>query len=372
MVPKYKDNQHKILEAPMTNEDLVQLDNKLDQADSPELLELRRNAALYITALSDELDADDFKMTKIGKKGMWSFQLGSNFTVGQLGDEIEELPRSDDLVFEAENLDPHIPSWSGIAYHPKISGPREVRSMRRVRGSRVTPHYIFGPDDRQVYYPSAYPWRCVGRVFAWTDPSSPGPSWSGAGALVGRNVVVTASHVVPWGSSPWMMQFIPAYYDGASLLGSGVYSYVQSVRGYKNHGQGDDMAVLKLYTPLGNTLGWFGTKTYHDSWEDGNYWTKCGYPGAVAFGQRPSRITWFPIIDDDNDGAGVELEYRADSSGGDSGGPVFGWWSGLPYIIGAHSGGEQEYHFPFSIVKNNVAAGGSALPNLVIWAHNNW
>ena len=61
------------------------------------------------------------------------------------------------------------------------------------------------------------------------------------------------------------------------------------------------MATLKLYTPLGETLGYFGYKTYHDSWEDGHYWTKCGYPGAVASGQRPSRITWFPIVDDDND-----------------------------------------------------------------------
>jgi hypothetical protein len=169
-----------------------------------------------------------------------------------------------------------------------------------------------------------------------------------------------------------MIKFVPAYYDGSSLLGSGIYSYVQSYRGYRDHGQGDDMAVLKLYTPLGDSLGWFGSKTYDDDWEDGNYWTKCGYPGAIASAQRPSRITWFPIIDDDNDGAGVELEYHADSSNGDSGGPVFGWWNSSPYVIGTHSGGEEEYHFPFSIVKNNVAAGGSALPNLIIWAQNNW
>lgn len=32
----------------------------------------------------------------------------------------------------------------------------------------------------------------------------------------------------------------------------------------------------------------------------------------------------------------------------------------------------EEYHFPWYIVKNNVAAGGSILPNLIIWAQNNW
>ena len=168
------------------------------------------------------------------------------------------------------------------------------------------------------------------------------------------------------------MKFVPAYYDGTSTSGSGVYSYVETYRGYEPHGQGDDIAILKLYTPLGDALGYFGAKTYNDDWEDGNYWTKCGYPSAVSSGQRPSRITWFPIIDDDNDGAGVELEYHADGSGGDSGGPVFGWWNDLPYIIGAHSGGEEEYEFPFSIIKNNVSAGGSILPNLINWGRSNW
>jgi hypothetical protein len=135
----------------------------------------------------------------------------------------------------------------------------------------------------------------------------------------------------------------------------------------------DDMAVLKLSIPLGDSLGFFGCQLYRDAWEGGNYWTKCGYPGAVASGLRPSRVTWFPIIDDDNDGQGVELEYRADGSPGDSGGPVFGWWDdGYPYVIGTHSGGEEEYEFPFSIIKNNVAAGGAVLSNLIGWARSNW
>ena len=132
------------------------------------------------------------------------------------------------------------------------------------------------------------------------------------------------------------------------------------------------MVVMKLYTSLGNDLGYFGYKTYNDDWEDGHYWTKCGYPGMVAGAERPSRVTWFPIIDDDYDGSGVELEYKADSSAGDSGGPVFGWWDGKPYVIGTHSGGEEEYSFPASIVKNNVAAGGSALSKLIKWGRDNW
>lgn len=200
--------------------------------------------------------------------------------------------------------------------------------LTRISGKKVTPHYVFGTDNRQVYYPSGYPWRCVGKVEVWYIIGNTWLyAWSGTGALVGDNIMVTASHVFPWFIGTlgwgWAMKFTPASYDGISTYGSGVSSWCQSGYGYSNHSQGDDMIVMKLYTPLGNSLGWFGSKTYNDSWEDGHYWTKCGYPGAIASGNRPSRIMWFPIVDDDSDGAGTELEYKADSSGGDSGGPVF-------------------------------------------------
>ena len=357
-----------IPEAPMIIDNLVQMDNKPDEDEPEQLLEERHGGRLFLSALSSRAKLD-MQPRKLAGQDVWELRLGNDFVVGHVGETVDPLPRPKTTTDGPEIFEPFRPKWSGITYHPKLSTSRPRRPFRRVKGQPVIPHYIFGPDDRQVYYPSGYPWRCIGLVLAWTNPSG-WPAWSGAGALVGGNVVLTASHVCPWGSSPWMMQFIPAYYDGSSLLG--VSSYVQTYRGYRDHGQGDDMATLKLYTPLGETLGYYGYKTYHDSWEDGHYWTKCGYPGAVASGQRPSRITWFPIVDDDNDGGGVELEYKADSSGGDSGGPVFGWWSGSPYVIGTHSGGEEEYHFPFSIVKNNVAAGGGALSSLIGWARNNW
>jgi len=355
-------------EPPLTVDNLVALDNRADAEEPAQLLEMRQSGAQYISALTGRAKPD-IQLKKLAGHDVWGFRLGKDFVLGQIGEKAEALPRPKETTTDLQTFEPSCPKWSGVTYHPKISNPRPIRPFRRVKGQRVIPHYVFGSDNRQVYYPSGYPWRCIGLVLAWTNPSS-GPAWAGTGALVGNNVVLTASHVCPWGYSPWMMKFIPAYYDGSSLLG--VSSYVQTIRGYPDHGQGDDMATLKLYTPLGDTLGYFGYKTYHDSWEDGNYWTKCGYPTMVASGQRPSRITWFPIIDDDNDGAGVELEYHADSSNGDSGGPVFGWWNERPYVIGTHSGSEEEYQFPFSIDKNNVAAGGGALSSLIHWARDNW
>src|SRR5437588_4195058 len=57
-------------------------------------------------------------------------------------------------------------------------------------------------------------------------------------------------------------------------------------------------------------------------WEGGNYWTLAGYPGAIAGANRPSRQMWWPVLDDDSDGNAEEIEYEADATPGDSGGPV--------------------------------------------------
>jgi V8-like Glu-specific endopeptidase len=354
-------------ERPMVSDELLQLDNTPERIDDEKLRDLRTRRLVMSSASEKARPPEPQEL----ESGTWEFDLGDDLIVGHVGDEGEAIDVPDRETRSESELDPYLPDGDGVTYHPKIGTDRIHEPLVRRKGQIVTPHYVFGPDDRVVYYPSGYPWRCIGKIFAWTNPSG-GPAWSGAGALVGRNVVLTASHVCPWGASPWMMQFIPGAWDGSSTVGSGVLSYVQSYRGYREHGQGDDMAVLKLYTALGDSLGYLGYKTYNDDWEGGNYWTKCGYPGAITGGQRPSRIQWYPIVDDDSDGSGIELEYKADSTSGDSGGPVFGWWSGSPYVIGTHSGGEEEYHFPWYIVKNNVAAGGGALSSLIAWARSNW
>jgi V8-like Glu-specific endopeptidase len=374
MKKKVKSDGSRSAELPWNVDRFVSEDNTPDREEPKELEELRVRSPRYITALKEGAKP---KLEQLDKEGTWMLELGDDFMMGRPGRKMKMLPRAEVEKETYAEINPGIPKWSGITYHTKVSSPREEHLLTRISGKKVTPHYIFGADDRQVYYPSGYPWRCVGKVEVWYII---GTTWyfsgSGTGALVGDNIMVTASHMFPWfvGASGWgwAMKFTPASYDGNSTYGSGVSSWCEVGYGYSNHDQGDDMIVMKLYTPLGNSLGWFGSKTYHDSWEGGHYWTKCGYPGAVASGQRPSRIMWFPIVDDDWDGAGLELEYKADASGGDSGGPVFGWWDSGPHLVGVHSGGEEEYHFPWSIVKNNVAAGGSILPNLIKWAQNNW
>ncbi len=176
--------------------------------------------------------------------------------------------------------------------------------------------------------------------------------------------------MVPWGSSNWKALFIPADYNGSSLYGSSAASWVTNAQGYSNHSQGDDMAVMRLAVALGDSFGYFGNRTYNSAWQDQSVWTLPGYPGDKD--NPPAERPWlhlnFPIIDDDNDGAGVELEYRADAYHGQSGAPVFAWFNGSPDVVGTHSGCEDNFGEP----RQNCAAGGAALTNLVRWARSTW
>jgi V8-like Glu-specific endopeptidase len=259
------------------------------------------------------------------------------------------------------------PDWTDLFYVPRFI-PEYDRPLRRLNGKLVKPLWRFDPDDRKPFKDSSYPWRCVGKIF-----NSNGKA--GTGVLVGKNIVVTAGHLVPWGSSSWWMKFVPSYFDGKSLLGNEVYSFVSDAKGYDPSGDvcGYDWAILRLYNDLGKSYGYLGFNGYSDDWEDEPYWTLVGYPGEVAKGEKPSYQSAVSIVDDDSDSnGGRELETYADTSGGNSGGPLMGMWDHDVRLIGVVSGGETEYVFPFSSEGINVIAGGSGLGNLIAWGRTNW
>jgi hypothetical protein len=305
--------------------------------------------------------------------------LPAGAVVGRAGRTGERLERAAHDLPERGHTLPMRPPWAPQTYQPHVAGPAAARPpMRRIQGKRMEPYYgVYGPDDRQVFWPGPYPWRCVGRIFTWTNWASGGGwNWSGSGVLVGARHVVTAGHVCPWGSSSWAMLFVPAYWDGTSVYGAGAQSWTSDFRGWNTNDTvaAHDMAVLRLYDPLGPWLGWMGTKVYDSSWDGGPYWTLAGYPGAIAGAQRPSSQSGIPVLDNDDDGDAQELEHHGDATAGDSGGPFFGFWNDGPYAVGTTSGGEaiSGTLFGWGDEDNNIEAGGRALVDLVLWAQENW
>lgn len=357
---------------PMHADQFVQLDNYQAKKQIPERL-LENSIHIKVQLPDDRIKPE---IVKNKENGSWELNLPLGSSLVSPGEvlsrlSVEEITRG---ISADMNADPNLPDWADFNPHPKLTAAA-AEMLMRINGKALNPHYgVFGEENRQVYYPSGYPWHCIGRVFVWNDASKPDWSWYGSAVLIGDRTLLTAGHVIPWNSKNWAMKFVPAYYDGASLLGNNVSSWVTNAHGYNTNNSVSawDMAVCRLSTPLGANYGYFGAKTYSSSWEGGKYWTLAGYPSMIAGGSRPSRIMWFPTVDDDTDGNATEVEYEADQTPGNSGGPVFGFWDGLPYVVGTVSGGEKTTFLWWTIEDVNVAAGGKAIVDLIKWGRANW
>lgn len=327
-----------------------------------------------------KIDEPQLKTHKLAEREQkaWQLVLPPSATLGLPGRSGSRLERTEAIAAQrGKPISPHRPAWAEQTYQARTAAQYTPRStIRRKNGRIIEPYYgVYGTDDRSVYWPGSYPWRCIGRIFTWNNWGTPGWSWSGSGVLVGPRHVLTAGHVAPWGSNNWGMKFVPGYWDGASVSGAGATSWTSDYRGWNTGNQvaAHDMCVLRLYDPIGSWLGWMGSRTYDDSWEGGAYWTLAGYPGAIAGANRPSAQSGIPVLDDDEDGDAMEIEHHGDATAGDSGGPFFGFWNDGPYAIGTVSGGEHISGFlGIGSEDNNINAGGNAMVDLVRWAHTNW
>lgn len=364
-------------EKPSTLDELMRKPPILGMGSPPkETLEVA-NAAIYVMTQDKNRpspEIHEFSRTEHGTLWKISFPHTAGHTISPLPGQSALREHPDKIRGEINpriDFTGHRPEWQHQFFSPR-SAPQISETLRRFNGNIVKPAYVFGPDDRQVYQDTSYPWGCVGKVI-----NNEGKA--GSGALVGRDLMVTAGHVVPWNSvraGSWWMRFVPDYFDGTSLFGPGVESYVSDVRGYDtgNTVAGYDWAICKLYNPLGPTTGWFGFNGYSSDWENWNVWYVTGYPGAIVGGQRPEWQSGISILDDDgdsNDGQELESE-TADISPGNSGGPIFGFWNNDPRVIGVVSGEESEYRFLQGTQDNNIFSSGSGFCNLIAWGRSNW
>ena len=263
---------------------------------------------------------------------------------------------------KADELAPSIPvDRDDLSINPEL--PEGLRSARSFRDDRdVRPTTVFNPDGRWVYYDEHYPWRCLVRM---TRPSG----WSGSGVLIGPRHVLTASHCVDW--TPGWLRVDVLYTNGTSLASAhGTYAYYAqqvTAANYSSTNMDDDYAVIVLDQRLGDSFGWFGARTYSDSWDDEVLpWRNIGYPqdfsstGDLATYQRDFALD---EEDFDSDSAGkVLLSDTFDNWPGQSGGPVFGFWSDGPYVVGVTSGESGS---------NNFVAGGERLTGLIRRARQN-
>ncbi|MFD4582892.1 trypsin-like serine peptidase [Streptomyces sp. NPDC058423] len=264
------------------------------------------------------------------------------------------------------------PEWLDLFHVPRVLPRRSREPMRRANGDlvepRLDPRFVFGDDNRQELNETSWPWGCVGKIV-----NSEGQH--GAGALVGNRLVLTAAHAIPWrdvAAGNWWMHFVPTYWNGQSLHGAGVQSYVSDARAFpESTSTAHDWAVCRLYEPLGtpDRLGHFGTRPYNPAWNGQALWTHMGYPVNAWFlgASYQSGISIDATYSGDHDG--LECENYGDITGGNSGGPMFAFFgAGNPRIIAVQAFGAVNE----DNTRVNVAAGGPGLDKLVAWARTNW
>ena len=367
-------------ERPLLPDELAMLSEVQAATDVPkEVAAGLAKRRLHIDGLNGKPDPSKL-VHKAGKgEDGWELVLPETALLGQPGRSAERLKRSEQDLPKQLHTAALRPDWATQSFQARDAGEATPRTpMRRIKGAQVEPYYgVYPPDLRQVFYPGPYPWGCVGRIFTWTNWAGGGGwSWSGSGVLVGPRHVLTAGHVCPWGSGSWAMKFVPGYWNGSSVHGAGAEAWTSDYRGWNTDDTvaAYDIAVLRMYEPIGSWLGWMGTKVYDSSWQGGPYWTLAGYPGSIAGAERPSYQSSIPVLDNDGEGEAMEIEHHGSATPGDSGGPFFAFWGDSPYAIGTTSGGETITGglFGWGDEDNNIEAGGEAMVDLVLWAQANW
>ena len=179
----------------------------------------------------------------------------------------------------------------------------------------------------------------------------------------GRLAALTTPH-------DWKIRFTAALYNGDSIVGPGGVSYVSDARWWGHDQTGRDIALLRLYEPLGTSLRYFGAKTYDSSWNNDHFWTLCGYGADIGAMVRPSRQVGIAVLDVDTHGLAAQLEHRGDIDVGDSGGPFFGFWvpDPNPYAVGTTTGGTT-----FGTGEDvNFAAGGALMKQGIAVRELDW
>ena len=365
---------------PLNVDAILALDNEPAKEAIP--AEIATHLATQRLELSGDASLEQLSAAAQHLEGGLSVALPKGASLGLRGRLFERISMDDLKAAAGEpHAAGHRPAWAPLTYHPKIGARPLPKQLERFDGSKLTPvnnqEFIYGPDNRQVDYPSSYPWSCIGKVEVYPNAESENSNEWGSGVLIGDRIVLTAGHVVA-GINPndWKVKFTAGMYNGTPVSGSGAVSYVSDAKWLASGVSGHDYAVLRLYQPLGHWMGYFGFKTYSSSWNGGAYWYLCGYPYDIAGGNSPSYQNGIAVLDEDGDLlGGAELEHHGDTASGDSGGPFFSFWDGenYPSVVGTTSGHETIGGPSWTGGEdNNIEAGGSLLSTLLHQARSDW
>jgi V8-like Glu-specific endopeptidase len=230
---------------------------------------------------------------------------------------------------------------------PAYPGKKGYPRMDPDRGTPPRPEDVVGTDDRtRVTDTETYPWNTIGHI---VNSYASGHSYRGTGAIIAPHMVLTAGHLVyDWSTEDGYAATI-GFAPGQSQLSAGgavirPYGQFTASRWETN---GNYIDALKTDPGIQFDHD-YGAVFFDTSFADVGLHTYmpvvfavappsihlAGYPSSVR-GETNSRAMWHSF----GDVTGVTdriIYYDADTTGGNSGGPVWESTSGPRRIVAVH------------------------------------
>lgn len=263
----------------------------------------------------------------------------SNLSLGNSKNVISPIFNEDD-VYETLDLSTGIIEYHSFSELHDFTKDRnrfqiQAAKMPQIDFSKqsffnATINAIIGTDDRsKVAFTNIGPYcNTVYIKTTYTD----GAVAEATGFVIANSAVATAAHVV---SSPnrtvKSVTIIPAKNGSTHPYGSTEAKKITITSNYaSSKKEFDDWAVIETKDPIGATTGWLGLRTQTASYNN-TYVINTGYPKpSTCSGQAADRFM-FMGTGRVKDGASSVLKCDFDATDGNSGGPVFAYYSDTGY-----------------------------------------
>ena len=218
---------------------------------------------------------------------------------------------------------------------PEINDSLMLKASEKYNENAVSPVNVIGNDDRVlISNTSDYPYTTMARI---TVTYQDGTSQSGSGAMIGSRLVATAGHVLINDNLSHAKSIIMEFglYGSSRVYKTSSFSSYIYYGDYKGYDPNTDYGFIVLPdNSVSNVTGYMGVRTACDPYQ-AIY--AAGYPGGNPYlflcaGNVTSFTDELLII-------------NADFSAGQSGGPVYVMYQGVPYLMGNISGNSGEINY---------------------------